>query len=73
MHPAQIGQTNNYTKLRNFKKFHTDIHRTMMDSNKAKQNGRNAIHKHRHVRQGSRKVKQEIDIIIKMGYSEIMY
>lgn len=45
MHPAQIGQTNNYTKLRNFKKFHTDIHRTMMDSNKAKQNGRNAIHK----------------------------
>lgn len=45
MHPAQIGQTNNYTKLRNFKKFHTDIHRTIQDQNKIKQTGRNAIHK----------------------------
>lgn len=45
IHPAQIGQTNNYTKLRNFKKFHTDIQKTMQDANKDKQRGRHAIHK----------------------------
>lgn len=45
MHPSTIGQTNNYTKLRNFKKFHTDIQRTMQDAAKAKNSGRNALHK----------------------------
>ena len=45
MHPAQIGLTNKYTKLRNFKKFHTDIQRQMQDAQKAKTGGRNAIHK----------------------------
>ena len=42
MDPAHLGQTNNYTKLRNFKKFHTDIHRQMKDSMKAQTGGRNA-------------------------------
>ena len=45
MDPAHLGQTNNYTKLRNFKKFHTDIHRQMKDSMKAQTGGRNAVHK----------------------------
>ena len=29
IHPAQLGETNNFTKLRNFKKFHTDIKKTL--------------------------------------------
>ena len=45
IHPAQLGKTNNFTKLRNFKKFHTDIKKTLEHQTKELTGGRNAIHK----------------------------
>mgnify|MGYP006154432457 FL=1 len=45
IHPAQLGETNNFTKLRNFKKFHTDIKKTLEHRAKERTGGRNAIHK----------------------------
>lgn len=45
MHPAQLGETNNFTKLRNFKKYHTDIKKTLENQAKERTGGRNAIHK----------------------------